>query len=661
MQGTRSRRLAARTVVVLSLLSLAAGCARDVERIRIADDGTVVVSSAAWVVRIDPARSEISARIGGEEGGEIVLARSPGDAGPEDVAHLAVVDGTVRWEHPVRGLSFVASFEEDALEVQVRSAVEQRLEWPVTAAGPRARALIVPESEGLYVPVDDAFWVERFGGECRSLWGGQLPFWGVQTESGTAAFWVGRDLRSRLCWKESPGSRLTLVMRHDFLERDGLPALDLHIGLAPDSPIGPALAYRKWLVSEGRHVPLADKIAMNPQTEKLKGAMHAYLWGDGRTPEAMADLHDLGVERAFLAYDQDPRNEEWLVGAETIAAAGSYGFLIGPYDTLNNIQPPDSADAASSVYDDDLYRTGGVKRKDGSPAGGFRGRGYHLSSEALKRAQRDFLAERVEAATADGANAYFLDVDATGELYEDYDPAHPMTIEQDRRNRLQRMSFISETSRLVLGSESAAGWATPVIQVSHGTLTPKSPLLWEVLRDRELVGGYWPRERPRMHFMEIEAPGDLATLAFDPRYRLPLFEAVFHDSVVATDFWGVPLPKFRDVVARRSLLLLLYNVPSIWHLDRQEIRDHAGLISAINAFFSPLHRMLATEPLTGFEWLTPDRLVQRTHFSDIVTLTANFGSGSWSDPPPMCVVAEWLEEGRRTRYCAPAGPLPGPV
>ena len=633
------------------LLLLATGCARDADRIRIQQDGIVVVSSTAWVLRIDPARLDISARIGGDEQNEVVLARSPTDAEPEEVTNLAVVDGAVRWEHPSRSLTFSVTFEDDALDVRVRSATEQRLEWPVSDAGPRVRALIVPESEGLYVPVDDGFWREQFRGQCRSMWGGQLPFWGVETDAGILAFWVRRDLRSHLCWTEGPGSRLSLVLVHDFLERDGLPALELHIGLAPDSPIGPALAYRQWLIAENRHVPLADKIARNPEAAKLKGAMHGYLWGDGRTPEAIADLHDLGVERAFLSYDQDPRSEEWIVGAETISAAKSYGFLIGPYDTLNNIQPPDSADAASSVFDDELFRHGGIRKKDGTTAGGFRGRGHHLSSEALKRAERDFLAERVEAATGDGANAYFLDVDATGELYDDYDPAHPMTIDQDRRNRLQRMRFISETKGLVLGSESAAGWATAVIHVSHGTLTPKSPRLWEVLRDRELIGGYWPPERPRMHFKEVDVPDDLARLAFDPRYRLPLFETVFHDSVVATDFWGVPLPKFGNIAHRRALLLLLYNVPTIWHLDRKVMRDHAGLISAIDDFFSPLHRRLATEPLTDFEWLTSDRLVQRTRFGDIVALTANFGSEPHDDAPPMCIVAEWLSEGRRDRFC----------
>jgi hypothetical protein len=53
----------------------------------------------------------------------------------------------------------------------------------------------------------------------------------------------------------------------------------------------------------------------------------------------------------------------------------------------------------------------------------------------------------------------------------------------------------------------------------------------------------------------------------------------------------------------------------------------------------PAHR-LATEPLTGFEWFTPDRLVKRTTFSD----------EPHDDIPPMCIVTERLDEGWRKRF-----------
>lgn len=47
-----------------------------------------------------------------------------------------------------------------------------------------------------------------------------------------------------------------------------------------------------------------------------------------------------------------------------------------------------------------------------------------------------------------------------GELYEDFDPEHPMTLARDRENRMDRMRALADAG-FVLGSESAAAWSTP--------------------------------------------------------------------------------------------------------------------------------------------------------------------------------------------------------
>ncbi|HEY6404422.1 MAG TPA: glycoside hydrolase [Blastocatellia bacterium] len=437
------------------------------------------------------------------------------------------------------------------------------------------------------------------------------------------------------------------------MKRDGLPPYEIRIVLTENSPIGPALAYREWLIKTGRFVSFDQKVKRAPEAIKLLGAMHAYLLGDGRTLPAVNQLHELGVNRACLVYEQDPRERErdstYLTPA-VVARAKELGYLIGPYDTFNNIQDPAKADCFESVYDDDLYRTGGVLKKDGTRHAGFRGRGYHLSSEALKRAGSPFMEERVNFHLQAGINSYFIDVDATGELYDDFDQLHPMTIGTDRANRLQRMDFVRRQKRLVLGSESAAAWSAPVIHFSHGTLTPKSYLLWQTLRSRERAGGTWRRGRsPR--FMSYDASADFATFTFDPKYRLPLFETVFHDSVISLDFVGAPLTKFTNLVQTRSLLLLLYNVPSLWLLDRKALTDDGDRIRAMNEFFAPIHRRTGNKRLTRFEWLTPDRMVQQVNFDNETVMTANFSDRIFNGIPPRCIEARPLKAGGKNLFC----------
>jgi hypothetical protein len=611
------------------------------------------LQNSRWQVRIAPSRLGIWGKpLGAAQ--EITLA-SPTDQ-TEWIADLKIRNDGLSWRVPQKELTVEVRLSEPDLSIRVTTTREQTLEWPTTGADPHAVAAIFPEGEGLYIPVTDPFWLkmrDRTQGLCRNTWGGiSMPFWGFQFEQTTVAYILPDDLRSEVCFGDSQG-RLVLNTSHQFLKRDGLPPYEIRIALTENSPIGPALAYRKWLIKTGRFVSFAQKAQRAPEASRLLGAMHAYLIGDGRTLATVNQLRQLGVDRACLVYEQDPREREsdpaYLTPA-VIARAKELGYIIGPYDTFNNIQDPKKADGFESVYDDELYQTGGVLKSDGTRHPGFRGRGYHLSSEALKRAKRRFIEERVNSHLQAGVNSYFVDVDATGELYDDFDPAHPMTIATDRANRLLRMEFVSRQKRLVLGSESAVAWSTSAIHFSHGTLTPKSYLLWQTLRNKERVGGAWPRGRsPR--FMAYDAPPDLATFTFDPKYRLPLFETVFHDSVISLDYVGAPLTKFSNLVQTRSLLLLLYNVPSLWILDLKAITECGNRIKAMNEFFAPIHRRAGDKPLTRFKWLTPDRMVQQARFADEIVMTANFGASVFNGIPPRCIEARRLKEGGKNLFC----------
>jgi hypothetical protein len=114
-------------------------------------------------------------------------------------------------------------------------------------------------------------------------------------------------------------------------------------------------------------------------------------------------------------------------------------------------------------------------------------------------------------------------------------------------------------------------------------------------------------------------------LYFDPRFRLPLYQTVFHDSLVTTHHAAYSSLKFPEVATAVELLELLYNVPPLYKMNQKEFSTRKDVLKAHYAFFSPLHRELALRPLTEFDWLTPDRQVQRTVFGGNVELVANFG------------------------------------
>lgn len=65
-------------------------------------------------------------------------------------------------------------------------------------------------------------------------------------------------------------------------------------------------------------------------------------------------------------------------------------------------------------------------------------------------------------------NSWFIDCDATGEIYDDYTPSHITTQEEDLAARLERMSYIRDQYHLVIGSEGGNDFAASDIAYAHG-------------------------------------------------------------------------------------------------------------------------------------------------------------------------------------------------
>lgn len=120
------------------------------------------------------------------------------------------------------------------------------------------------------------------------------------------------------------------------------------------------------------------------------------------------------------------------------------------------------------------------------------------------------------------------------------------------------------------------------------------------------------------------------SIHFDPAARLPLYQAVFHDSVITTHHWLFDNLKLSNVRRENELAQLLYNVPPLFHLSAGTLASRLPPMQRQDAFFRPLHERLANQALTGFRWLSADRLLQQTGFADGTTQVANFSGGERS-------------------------------
>jgi len=366
-------------------------------------------------------------------------------------------------------------------------------------------------------------------------------------------------------------------------------------------------------------------------------------WGDGMSHTLLDELRGAGIDRALLLlndlYEDSPR-------ADVAAHADKLGYLLGPYDSYRCVHSPTAGpDDTWETAQHDLvaFEKGRVINADGSGHTGFRGEGFHFSPQVAW----PYMQQRVDdIVNSIPYSTWFIDCDATAECFDDYSPEHPATKPDDTKLRRQRLSWLESKHNMVVGSEGGAALFSDVIHYGHGVHTPYIGHLDPAFRDQtspHFVGRYWPPDTPEISFKPIELPLAIKTPYFDPGVRIPLYQAALGDEVIVSHHGSFDSFKLSNMAATRELLEILYMVPPMYHLNREAWPKRRERIIRHVKFWAPLHRELAQAPLTHFEWLSDDRLVQRTKFRTSdgeVALIANFGVKDFNDYPAHSVTAE---------------------
>jgi hypothetical protein len=375
-------------------------------------------------------------------------------------------------------------------------------------------------------------------------------------------------------------------------------------------------------------------------------------WGDGICPSMVEQLSQAGFDRLWLG---SGGWDEFEQRPETVAAAKQAGFLIGPYDSYNSIHRTNEAETwETAQFDQHLYETGAIVNADGSKRHGFKKKGFVLSPAAA----RPYVEKRVSGLMKSfAANSWFMDCDGFGEYFDDYSESHPATQQADLEARKARMAWIRDQFGAVIGSEGCSAGVASTIFFAHGVLTPVIGWGDPDLTDKKskyFPGRYYPPEQPEVFFKPVPTKEEYRYVYFEPRFRLPLFEMVFHDSVVATHHWSESSLKTKDQAGTVELLELLYNVPPLYHLNLAEFQRRKAQLKRHYDFFSPLHRATATRPMTDFNWLTEDHAIQRTVFGGDLEMTANFGETDYRHDemtiPKRSIVARWGKMGEPKCY-----------
>lgn len=350
-------------------------------------------------------------------------------------------------------------------------------------------------------------------------------------------------------------------------------------------------------------------------------------WGQSNATQIIQEMEQAGIKKAWLGL---PNWVNGLMNPASVDAAVKAGYLMGPYDSYQSIQQDASIDwNTASFPDPKLYEDATVENEQGEKLTGFLGKGRKLNPtlvfDAVKARVDGILAEGI------GFNSWFMDVDAAGELHDDFAKAHPTTQKEDAAARMKRLDYLNKKG-FVIGSEGGNDYAASDIAFAHGLETPV--IKWDDpdMRENEdspyFIGKYASMDGsiPTRYSKIVPIKEEYKPIYTSPVYSIPLFKLVYNRSVITTHHWEWDSYKIKGQTGERRLKEYLYNTPPLFHLDEANWKLHQADITANMKNWTPFQQEALRHEMTNFQTLDTDRLVQKTEFGSDLQVIANFSS-----------------------------------
>ncbi len=507
----------------------------------------------------------------------------------------------------------------DAPELTVTLAGDAPMDQPVAfpqpfVSGP-GTALVVPLNEGILYPVDDTS-IPPISLVTYSGHGLCMPWVGVtdtKTGAGVMAILRTPDDAHVEITRQSGGTLFAQPAWEATRGRFGYARSLTYVFFSRGGYVAQAKRYRAYAKATGLFKTLAQKRRENPNVDKLVGAVNVWNW-DMDKVALCREMKALGMDRVLWSNGGTPAE---------VAAINALGFLTSRYDIFQDVYPPGAPKWLNTAgWPQDLvWLPGGdwmkgwadiQKKPDGTQVV-YQG-GVINSERGLARARQTVPADLK--ATPYGCR--FIDTTTASPWREDYNPAHPLTRSQDRTYKMALLDFCSGQEKLVVGTETGIDPSVPYVDYYEGMMSLAPYRLPDSGRD----------------LMQYKTPTpDFLRFQVGPFYRIPLWELVYHDCVVANWYWGDSTNKEPEVWDKRDLFNSLYATPPLFLFDRAVWEKNRAHFARTYRAVCPLVRRLGYDEMRSHEFLTPDHTVQRTRWASGVTVTVNLGSAPYTLRP----------------------------
>lgn len=493
-----------------------------------------------------------------------------------------------------------------------KGSLSKPLSFPqpfVTAPG---TSVLVPLNGGIGYPVDDpaippmrhdlSLLSMSFG----AVTDGERGYMVIVETPDDAALRLDR-LDGNLClvpeWNSQKGQfGYARRLRYVFFDRGG------HVAICK--------RYRHYARQHGFLKTLEEKRRKNPDVDRLVGAMNVWGWEKEALPIAR-EMRALGLERILWSTVIFGPNE---LTRDTVRSLNDLGFLTARYDNYQEVMDParfdrvkEQATWVTAAWPQDRLLGPGGTRPETWHVKGSDGQRYGCvvvcDRQGLQYA-RQRIPEQLKTLPY---RARFVDTTTAARWRECYEPAHPMTRGDCRHFRMELLRYVSQELDLVTGSENGREDAVPFTHYFEGMLSLQFYRIPEA-------------NRKPFEIWRGSVPEPVTKVQLGSRYRLPLWELVFHDCAVSNWWWGDCNSSAPAVRKLRDLWNILYGTPPLIHVFRHTWATDKEQFMETYRRVCPVARAVGYAEMIDHRFLTPDRDVQQTKFANGVTVTVNFGS-----------------------------------
>ncbi|MGC8668225.1 MAG: glycoside hydrolase [Chthonomonadales bacterium] len=382
-----------------------------------------------------------------------------------------------------------------------------------------------------------------------------------------------------------------------------------------------AKAYRGYAAQQGLVVPFRQKLKKNPNIARLFGAPD--VWGNASLAFAR-QAKEAGVDKMLIQGRTTPKD---------MAAIRDLGYLPSEYDNYTDIlpvAPGKEIDANHDILPDHAVMLANGRRMTAWLT-------WDKKTQFMKRCPA-FWVPTARIVIPKVLEQYpflgrFIDVTTAEGLYECYDPNHPLTKTQKRRCGEELLSYV-RSLHLVTGGEHGIWWSVPYLDYIEGMMSggaryyswPAGHLIHPKSKDEQFVEPWGNR---------TASFNDYLKWGIGHQWRAPLWELVFHDCIVSTWYWGDAsdflLDAAPEITPKKDAFNILYGtIPLLWADSGGSWTKNRTAFLRTYRNTCKLHEVLAGTEMLSHEFLTQDHDVQRTRFSNGVTVVVNFGEHPYS-------------------------------